>query len=290
MDAPLLEVKVSDGWATGVRFLPDGSLLTTGVDPLVRKWSAEGKPVATFAGHEKSVDAMTVFAGGSRLLSGSVDGTARVWDVGSGEPLGVLTGHRKTVSSVAVTPDGRLAITGSYDRTIRLWDLEAMSEVRTLKGHPNNVVGLAVSPDGGLLASGGVRSGVMLWRLPSGEVQGTIEDAHLLAAIPVAFTPHGLLSVGADDTFALWSLPDLAEVRRAPIGGTGTHAAAISPDGSLLAVTFDRGARLFALPSAEMVDEVGFGVKGVYGVSFSDDGSLLAVATSDSFVRVWRVR
>jgi WD40 repeat protein len=289
-EVPLLEVRVSDGWATAVVLLPDGGFLSAHVDPLVKRWSASGEFVSVFEGHQKSVDTLALLPGGRRFLSGSVDGSARLWDLESGGQLAALLGHKKTVADVAVSPDGTWAATASYDRTVRLWDIES-GEVRgVLKGHSNNVVGVCVSPDGSLLASGAVGGELRLWSLPEGELV-TATDAHPLAAIPAEFFASGsqLVSTGADDMLAIWSVPELAEKARYPLGSKGTHAAVLSPDGRLAAVTVDAAVRLLDLSTGAVVDEHAFGVKGVYGVSFSADGKMLATATADSFVRTWRV-
>lgn len=287
MHGPILEVKVSDGWATGVIVLPDDSLLTTAVDPFVRHWEPDGTLRRVFEGHEKSVAAMTVCPDGHHLLTGSVDGTARLWTIATGEPFCVLRGHTKTVAAAGFVRQG-VPITGSYDRSVRLWDAEACTEIRALKGHPNNVVGVAVSPDGDLVASGGVGPEIRIWALPSGELLATLR-AHELAAIPVAFTRDGsrLVTTGADDTIALWAVPDIVEVDRFSLGAKGTHTVRLAPDQRVAAVTLDNAVRLIDLRRGELVDEVRFDVKGVYGISFSADGLRLATATADSYVRLW---
>ena len=291
MDEPLLEIKVSDGWATGVVLLPDGGLLTTGVDPLVKRWNAAGELLRTLTGHEKSVDAMALLSDRRRLLTGSVDASVRLWDIETGEQLAVLLGHKKTVAGVAVSPGDAIAATASYDRTVRLWDLRSAEQIAVLKGHANNVVAVRISPDGSLLASGGVGPEIRLWSLPTGELIDIIGDAHSLAAIPAGFTPDGsrLLSTGADDTLAVHRISDLAEEMRVPLGAGGTHAAAISQDGRVAAVTLDRAVVVIDVDSGDTVVKRPFGVKGVYGVSFSPDGRTLATATADSFVRTWAV-
>jgi WD40 repeat protein len=60
---------------------------------------------------------------GSRILTGSYDRGARIWDAASGRELARLTGHEGWVTSVAVTPDGTRIVTGSWDNTARIWDL-----------------------------------------------------------------------------------------------------------------------------------------------------------------------
>ena len=66
--------------------------------------------------------AVAVSADGRTAVSGSQDGTVRVWDLAGTAAPRVLTGHDGDVA-VAVSGDGRTAVSGGRDRTVRVWDL-----------------------------------------------------------------------------------------------------------------------------------------------------------------------
>jgi WD40 repeat protein len=61
---------------------------------------------------------------GKRIVTGSVDDTAKVWDADTGRELGTLTGHTDRVNSVAYSPDGKRIVTGSWDKTAKVWQVE----------------------------------------------------------------------------------------------------------------------------------------------------------------------
>lgn len=63
-----------------------------------------------------------------RVVTGSLDGTARVLDVATGELLAVLTGHGERVSGVDVSPDGSWVLTTSWDHRARRWDLRVLDD------------------------------------------------------------------------------------------------------------------------------------------------------------------
>jgi hypothetical protein len=91
---------------------------------------------------------------GTRLLTGSDDRTARVWDARTGTPLLELKGHTGSVRSVAFSPDGTRLVTGSLDRTARVWDARTGTPLLELKGHPRGVGRVAFSPDGTRIVTG----------------------------------------------------------------------------------------------------------------------------------------
>ena len=87
---------------------------------------------------------------GARLLTGSLDKTARLWDARTGQLLATLRGHQREVRSVAFSPEGTRLLTGSADETARLWDARTGKSLAILRGHRGWVSSVAFSPDGHL--------------------------------------------------------------------------------------------------------------------------------------------
>ena len=59
---------------------------------------------------------------GQQIVSGSHDGTVRIWDAVTGESVQTLEGHTSYVNSAQFSPDGRQIVSGSGDSTVRVWD------------------------------------------------------------------------------------------------------------------------------------------------------------------------
>jgi tetratricopeptide (TPR) repeat protein len=59
---------------------------------------------------------------GTRLATGSEDGSARVWDAASGKKLLEIR-HDSPVTAVAFSPDGYRLATGSEDKSVRIWSV-----------------------------------------------------------------------------------------------------------------------------------------------------------------------
>lgn len=59
----------------------------------------------------------------NRVLTGSFDKSARIWDPITGECLATLLGHRGEVVACQFNAKGDLAATGSMDNTAKLFDV-----------------------------------------------------------------------------------------------------------------------------------------------------------------------
>ena len=91
---------------------------TASKDRKIMHIDGEGNPAMLFEGHENCVNSLSQSTA-DELVSGSWDGTARVWDAASGQCKAVLEGHQHAVAVLSL-PNG-IIITGSQDKSIRLW-------------------------------------------------------------------------------------------------------------------------------------------------------------------------
>src|SRR5262249_17376020 len=83
--------------------------------------AARWQPTA-LQGHTSAVSSAVFSTDVQRILAGSDDNTARVWDL-SGKELATLQGHTGGINSAVFSPDGQRILTTSDDNTARVWDL-----------------------------------------------------------------------------------------------------------------------------------------------------------------------
>jgi HEAT repeat protein len=89
---------------------------------------ATGEPTREITGHEHFLLAATFTSDGRRLLSGSKDGTIRLWEVASGKELWALSVDPRPRSGgygtavIAFSRDGTRAVSGGNLGTVKLWD------------------------------------------------------------------------------------------------------------------------------------------------------------------------
>ena len=86
--------------------------------------SKELRPTARCEGHTASVVAAAFGSGGRRVITGSKDRTARIWDATNGTEVLVLKGHSRELTSASFSPDDKKALTSSRDGIAIVWDAD----------------------------------------------------------------------------------------------------------------------------------------------------------------------
>src|SRR5680860_200214 len=136
---------------------------------MTRPFTASRCHVRMLTGHRHAVNGLVISSDGRQVVSGSTDGTLRVWSLVPPErELAVLEGHKNTVAGVALSPDDRLLASASYDATVRLWDLESHEELLRFKPGKRNMTAVAFSLDGKKLLGGGLGEELYVWDVASG--------------------------------------------------------------------------------------------------------------------------
>jgi len=120
---------------------------------------------------------------GRKVLTGSDDGTARLWDTESGSELAILQ-CKSRLRDGAFSPDGRRVVTASEDGTGRLWDVVSRRELAVLRGHTSYVEHVTFSPDGRKVASVSNDGTARLWDARSGDSVSTLSGYHVVVLSP----------------------------------------------------------------------------------------------------------
>jgi WD40 repeat protein len=252
--------------------------------PLTTSLPAPGRLVRVFQGHTDIVQAVGFSPDGDTVVTGSADGTARVWRK-TGEVIAVLEGEAGPINDALFTPDGHLIVTASEHGGARLWNRSGQL-VADLRGSCGTIR-IACSHDGSLILTTCRDRTARLWETSGRQV--AVLEGHSRSVTHGAFSPEGNLIITAsnDGTARLW-WRDGTEVAVLLGHSAAVTRALFSPDGRIVLTTSGDG-------TCRLWDTLGKLLCVFHGHSgpithaeFSADGTTIVTASNDNTARVWR--
>jgi WD40 repeat protein len=145
---------------------PDGfTLITASADQSVKVWDMRtGDALRTLGRHADWVTALVPLPDCQRLISGSRDGTLRIWNIHQ-DPDSIQQSFQSDGYIEAFTPDGSCAISARTDGVLSLWSLNKRISLRDMIGHKKQACQIQVSTNSRKIVSSSLDGDVMLWDL-----------------------------------------------------------------------------------------------------------------------------
>ncbi len=276
-------------WSTS--FAPDGQRILTVGGAEAHLWDLkDNKPLVSFS-PQSAVASVQFAATGDRLVTGSWDNAARIWDTATGASLLKLGGvHTRFVNASAFAPDGKSVATASDDQTVRLWDTSNGQLIRTFTGHTSRVTDVAFAADGKRIVTASADKTARIWNVETGEELFRLEG-HSQAVLCARYSAdQKQIITGSDDTTArLWN----AETGQASSiilqGHTASvTAVAFTPDGGrALTGSKDITAKLWdPATGKEILTLVGHKQE-LTTVAISSDGRQMLTGSRDGTAILW---
>lgn len=166
----------------------DGSsnkVYTAGIDNMIHVWdirndgSDSSRKVMSMKGHTDTITGLSLSPGGEYVLSNSMDGTMRSWDVRpfvdggqNGKRLlktfvGGTHNAERGLLNCSWSADGNMVSGGSADRIVHIWDEISSEELYYLPGHKGSVNCVIFHPKENVVASGSSDKTIFLGELES---------------------------------------------------------------------------------------------------------------------------
>lgn len=305
------------------RFSPSGEFVAgfDGAVAFLFSTAEGGGPLpepARWVRHNHDVLAFNFSFDGRRFATGSLDSSARVWEVTTGQAAGPPLRHQRAVNSVRFTHDGSLLLTGSSDQTARLWRSESGAPVLEPLQHSGPVLEALIASNRIVTLS--PADGLWLWMVPD-ERPPIVKWTEKRGVRRVQFSQDGnqviTLSregVSFTDVHTLRRLGPLLKPRRPAEQWTDPHREAepepqqildldISSDGQRVATALELGNVLLWEPFAaagrtdlpvqppfRAPGPVGNGTSPIRCVRFSPNNQSLLTGDDEGMVQLWQIQ
>ncbi|QDT42001.1 Serine/threonine-protein kinase PrkC [Gimesia alba] len=189
-----------------------------------------------FEGHQARITSVDCASSARMLVSGSLDGSVRLWNLADREQVGVLELQRP-VYSVCFKPQSEHEVyVCSNSRMIELWDLREQKKLKEFSGMSFQVLCMDLSEDGTRLVAGGGDRTVRVWDTESGELLATLEGhsgpVHSVAmpSITRFNLPGSYVVSGSEDaTVRYWDIGQKQEISCFTGHSAAVSSVAISP-------------------------------------------------------------
>ena len=143
----------------------------------------------TLYGHEGVIRSLAFSANGTRLVTGSADKSARIWDLADANAkfpeVTRFNGHTGEVTAVAFNADATQVLSGAADNSVKLWNVADGKELQNCVGHTAAIVGVGFGA-GNQPVSAAADKTIRVWNAANGQPARAISDPEALTGLAVS--------------------------------------------------------------------------------------------------------
>jgi tricorn protease-like protein len=159
-------IKTGHRCLNSVKYSPDATKIATGGENenAIKIWDARTGKVLSTLKHSETWS-LTWTSDQKKLISGSSNGSIRIFDTATWQQIAILEGHERAVNAISFSRSDRLRLlaSASCDKTARLWNLDTNLPVGPPLQHGAIVNSAVISADGKLLVTSSDDRNVYVW-------------------------------------------------------------------------------------------------------------------------------
>ena len=218
LNNPSAEPRILNAHMNKIRalaFLPDGRLLSAGLDNEIAAWDISNGSKQVFADHDVPVQVLAASEDGKWLAGGTKDmGEIILWNVDDPSQKEIIYSEiNNHIWSLDFSPDGKWLVTGDKMGNVKVWNRETKTMTQNLRGHRARINNILFSPDGQFLATASNDGSVRLWETADLNTQPVVLSGNEGFVFSLAFSPDGnYLLTGSQEENRLLSSPTKASI------------------------------------------------------------------------------
>ena len=271
-------------------FSPDGKTIAfPWGDNRIKTESISSEGTKIFKGHSGRVNSISFSTDGKTIVSGSYDGTVKLWDRASTKEIKTFKGHSEAVNSVSFSPDAKTIASGSSDGTVKLWDVTIGQEIKTFEDNFQSINSVSFSPNGKNIAFALSDNTVKIWDIVTGKEIANLKG-HSKTVNNISFSLDGknIASASADNTVKLWDVTTGQEMKTFKGHSQAVNSLSFSPDGkTIVSASDDKTLKVWDVLTGGEIKTLKEHMERVISVSFSLDGKTITSAESSGYFIPW---
>ncbi len=240
-------------------------------------------------GHRGMVSFLAWEPHGRALISTSLDGTVRLWDVEKGREVKVLKGHEGQVLGAAWAPEGQSFVTIGGDRRMILWNYPSCQMLGEMNDFDRSITSVSWSPSGKHVLTTTHDLRICVWDIHNRRIHNIL-DGHTHYPRFTAFSPRGEYMASATDGkwVRLWKGGAYSPGKVLKGHKATVNMAAWMSDDILGTVSDDQTVRIWDARKGKCLQVLTGHAHFVKAISFLSDGRLMATRSWDNTLRIWR--
>ena len=258
---------------------------------LSRSLFAQQPKLILLTGHTDGINSSQYSADGKKIVTASLDNTAKIWDSESGKLIRNLVGHTSAIRSACFSPDGTMVVTASWDKTSKIWDVETGDVLADLIGHTSWITSACFSPDNKRIVTTSYDNLAKLWDVETGKLIADLMG-HTSFVVSAQFSPDDstIVTASGDYTAKIWNAKTGKLVADLKGHNESLNSAMYSPDGQfIVTASNDTSALVWNAQTGKLKLNLTGHSASIHSAHFSPNSQKIVTASGDSLCLIWDV-